>query len=166
MIPRIDGNDDDWAMVPESYAIGMDQLEDTEAPGGHGTNRDPKDLDVKVKVGWVKGLNRLYFLYEAYDNYWDFSRPDLHNDIFEVVVDGDLSGGPLIDIITATCGRPRRWGRWRRWTRGSAARTRTSRSRARTRRTTTSLRRRWARTGRWTGDARSTRRSCPMRTMR
>jgi hypothetical protein len=97
MIPRIDGDDSDWAMVPDSYAIGMDQLEDTEAPGGHGTNRDPKDLDVKVKVGWVKGLNRLYFLYEAYDNYWDFSRPDLHNDIFEVVVDGDLSGGPLID---------------------------------------------------------------------
>jgi hypothetical protein len=60
--------------------------------------RDPKDLDVKVKVGWVKGLNRLYFLYEAYDNYWDFSRPDLHNDIFEVVVDGDASGGPLIDM--------------------------------------------------------------------
>ena len=50
------------------------------------------------KVGWVKGQNRLYFLYEAYDNYWDFTRPDLHNDIFEVVVDGDLSGGPLIDI--------------------------------------------------------------------
>lgn len=96
MIPRIDGDDSDWAMVPESYSIGMYQLEDTEAPGGHGTNRDPKDLDVKVKVGWVKGLNRLYFLYEAYDNYWDFSRPDLHNDIFEVVVDGDLSGGPLI----------------------------------------------------------------------
>ena len=61
-------------------------------------NHDPKNMDVKVKVGWVKGLNRLYFLYEAYDNYWDFSRPDLHNDIFEVVVDGDLSGGPLIDI--------------------------------------------------------------------
>ncbi len=65
MIPRIDGNDDDWAMVPNSYAIGMDQLEDTEAPGGHGTNRNAKDMDVKVKVGWVKGLNRLYFLYEA-----------------------------------------------------------------------------------------------------
>jgi hypothetical protein len=98
MIPRIDGDDSDWAMVPDSYAIGMDQLEDTEAPGGHGTNRDPKKLDVKVKVGWVKGLNRLYFLYEADKDYWDFSRPDLHNDIFEVVVDGDLSGGPLIDM--------------------------------------------------------------------
>jgi hypothetical protein len=65
---------------------------------GHGMHHDSKNLDVKVKVGWVKGLNRLYFLYEAYDNYWDFSRLDLHNDIFEVVVDGDLSGGPLIDI--------------------------------------------------------------------
>jgi len=97
-IPRIDGSDDDWAMVPESYTIGMDQLEDTEAPAGHPTARDPMDMDVKVKVGWVKGLNRLYFLYEAYDNYWDFSRLDLHNDIFEVVIDGDLSGGPLIDI--------------------------------------------------------------------
>src|SRR3984885_8849222 len=98
MIPRIDGNTDDWAIVPDSYAIGMDQLENTEAEGGHGKQYDHKDLDVKVKVGWVKGLNRLYFLYEAYDNYWDFSRPDLHNDIFEVVVDGDLSGGPLIDM--------------------------------------------------------------------
>jgi PKD domain len=94
MIPRIDGNTEDWAMVPDDYAIRTDQLVDDE---GGKTNADPKDLDVKVRIGWVKGLNRLYFLYEAYDNYWDFSRPDLQNDIFEVVVDGDASGGPLID---------------------------------------------------------------------
>ena len=93
-IPRVDGNAEDWAMVPEEYVIGTDQLSDTVR--GHGTHFDKKDLDVRVKVGWVAGMNRLYFLYEAYDNYWDFSRPDLHNDIFEVVVDGDLSGGPLI----------------------------------------------------------------------
>ncbi len=91
-IPRIDGKTADWAMVPESYSIGMDQLQDTV----NHTPMNRKDLDVKVKVGWVKGLNRLYFLYEAYDNYWDFRHPDLHNDIFEVVVDGDLSGGPFI----------------------------------------------------------------------
>ena len=96
IIPRIDGNPDDWKIVPDDYAIGTDQLSDTEQ--GHGDRHDHKNLDVKVKVGWVKGLNRLYFLYEAYDNYWDFSRTDLHNDIFEVVVDGDMSGGPLIDI--------------------------------------------------------------------
>ena len=91
-IPRIDGNADDWAMVPESFAVGQDQLKDTV----NSTPADKKDLDVKVKVGWVQGLNRLYFLYEAYDNFWDFRSNDLHNDIFEVVVDGDLSGGPFI----------------------------------------------------------------------
>lgn len=52
---------------------------------------------MRVKVGWVEGLSRLYFLYEAQDDYWDFARPGLRNDAFEVVVDGDLSGGPLID---------------------------------------------------------------------
>ncbi|MBM3787031.1 MAG: PKD domain containing protein, partial [Acidobacteria bacterium] len=91
-IPRIDGDTVDWASVPASYAIGIDQLKDTV----NNTAMDRKDLDVTVKVGWVRGLNRLYFLYEASDNYWDFARRDLHNDIFELVVDGDLSGGPFI----------------------------------------------------------------------
>jgi hypothetical protein len=96
-IPRIDGDPSDWSMVPESYAIGMDQLKETVK--GRGFNYDKKDLDVKVKVGWVKGLNRLYFLYEAYDNFWDFDDHSRHNDIFELVVDGDLSGGPLITAL-------------------------------------------------------------------
>jgi hypothetical protein len=92
-IPRIDGDPSDWDMVPESYTIGLDQLHDDEHKH---SQPDPKDLDIHVKVGWVKGLNRLYFLYEAYDNYWDFADPGLHNDTFEIVVDGDRSGGPLI----------------------------------------------------------------------
>lgn len=93
-IPRIDGETNDWDMVPDGYAIGIDQMVDD--TGKHSTP-DLKSLDIRVKVGWVKGLNRLYFLYEAYDDYWDFSLPGLHNDTFEVVVDGDLSGGPLIE---------------------------------------------------------------------
>ena len=54
---------------------------------------------VKVKVGWVKGMNKLYFLYEAYDDYWDFAQAGRHNDIFELVVDGDLSGGPFVKTM-------------------------------------------------------------------
>ncbi|MES1225640.1 MAG: hypothetical protein ABUT20_59725, partial [Bacteroidota bacterium] len=96
MIPRIDGDKSDWDMVPDSFAIGSDQLVDD---NHHFPTPDPKNIDVKVKVGWVKGMNRLYFLYEAYDNYWDFSLPGLHNDIFEVAVDGDRSGGPFIDEL-------------------------------------------------------------------
>ncbi len=93
-IPRIDGDAEDWSIVPDSYVIGMDQLRETVV--GIGDKHDRSDMDVKVKVGWVKGQNHLYFLYEATDNYWDFARNDLHNDIFEIVIDGDLSGGPLI----------------------------------------------------------------------
>lgn len=96
-MPRIDGDTSDWQIFPEEYVIGTDQLRDTE--DGMGADIDPDDLDVKVKVGWVKGLNRLYFLYEAYDDFWDFGRfnPQGYlNDIFEVVIDGDLSGGPFI----------------------------------------------------------------------
>ena len=59
-IPRIDGNVEDWSIVPDSYAIGMDQLRETVI--GIGDQHDPANLDVKVTVGWVKGLNQLYFL--------------------------------------------------------------------------------------------------------
>ncbi|MBL8178007.1 MAG: PKD domain-containing protein [Bryobacterales bacterium] len=101
-IPSIDGRAGDWAQVPADYAIGIDQLKETVK--GLNFKVDQKDLDVTVKVGWVKGLNRLYFLYEAYDDYWDFRRTDRHNDIFELVVDGDLSGGPLIASLHPNAG--------------------------------------------------------------
>jgi hypothetical protein len=94
MIPRIDGSTEDWCMVPENYCIRTDQLEDDERIH---SAVNAEDLDICVRVGWVQGLCRLYFLYEAFDNYWDFSLPGLHNDTFEIVVDGDASGGPLID---------------------------------------------------------------------
>lgn len=92
-IPRIDGDASDWDIVPESYVIGTEELIET---SGKHDGPNPDTLDVRVRVGWVKGLNRLYFLYEAFDDYWDFALPGLKNDTFEVVVDGDLSGGPLI----------------------------------------------------------------------
>lgn len=93
-IPRIDGNTSDWDIVPYHYVIGTDQLVNS---NDDQAQANPSTLDVSVKVGWVKGLNRLYFLYEAYDDYWYFREPGLKNDTFEVVVDGDLSGGPFID---------------------------------------------------------------------
>ncbi|MDP0499951.1 MAG: PKD domain-containing protein [Verrucomicrobiota bacterium JB022] len=92
-IPRIDGDPSDWAQVPARYIVGTDEL--WEDSGKH-EKADPQNLDVSVRVAWVKGLNRLYFLYEAYDDYWDFGGRGLKNDTFEIVVDADLSGGTLI----------------------------------------------------------------------
>ncbi|WP_445737164.1 PKD domain-containing protein [Mariniflexile sp.] len=103
MVPRIDGDFSDWDIVPDSYSIGLDQLMDTKF--GRGADLDPKDYDIQVKVGWVKDLNRLYFYVEAYDDYWDFEDKGLKQDIFEVVVDGNLSGGPLVKKSNANSRR-------------------------------------------------------------
>jgi hypothetical protein len=106
-MPRIDGQTDDWSIVPEHYIIGMDQLRD--ASGKHPAP-DPANLDVRMRVGWVKGLNRLYFLYEAYDDFWHFSSLDHHNDTLEIMVDGDASGGPFGDPRQRSFWTPERVG--------------------------------------------------------
>lgn len=93
-IPRIDGDFSDWDIVPESYVVPMEEMWDD---SGKHPGIDKSTLDIKVKVGWVEGLNRLYFYYEAYDDYWDFNQLGLRNDTFEIVVDADLSGGPHTD---------------------------------------------------------------------
>ena len=93
-IPRIDGDFTDWDIVPDTYSVTIDDMWDD--TGKHKAV-DRSTLDVKVKVGWVNGLNRLYFLYEACDDFWDFDQLGLHNDTYEIVVDGDLSGGPHTD---------------------------------------------------------------------
>ncbi len=94
-IPCINGEFSDWELVPDSFVIGLNELVNTKF--GEGQNPDPADFDIRVKVGWVKDLNRLYFYVDASDNFWDFSDPALRQDIFELVVDGDVSGGPFID---------------------------------------------------------------------
>lgn len=92
-MPRVDGDSSDWSVVPDSYVVGTGEIGTT---NGSGLRPDAKSIDVRVLVGWVKGMNRLYFLYEASDDHWEFGAPELRNDIFELVVDGDRSGGPLI----------------------------------------------------------------------
>lgn len=103
MIPTIDGKTSDWDIVPDDYAIGNAELKDTV----NNVPNDPKDLDVTVKVGWVEGMDRLYVLYEAYDDYWEFGDIKGSNDIFELVVDADRSGGALINDL-----RPEKMDQW------------------------------------------------------
>ena len=91
MIPRIDGNADDWEIVPDEYRIGMSEHTDEKTPG---RRIDTESLDISVRVGWVKGLSRIYFCIEMYDDYWcTYYR---RGDIFEPLVDADLSGGDVI----------------------------------------------------------------------
>ena len=93
-IPRIDGSFADWDVVPDSYVVPVEEMWD-DSRKHQGINKST--FDIMVKVGWVEGLNRLYFYYEAYDDFWDFNTLGLRNDTYEIVVDADLSGGPHID---------------------------------------------------------------------
>jgi hypothetical protein len=116
-IPRMDGSADDWALVPDDYVVGSDQFVND---GNPAVKLDPKNLDVKVKVGWVKGENRLYFLYQATDDVCDYGQPGLHNDTFEVIVDADKSGGNLIarnhpPVLAAPAGAEKTAALWDAW---------------------------------------------------
>ena len=98
-IPVIDRNSDDWKCIPEEYDIDYHQLKEDE-----GKHKGPNEnsLKVNVKVGWNEHTQKLYILYQAYDNWWRFSENSLNTDIFEVVVDGDSSRGPFIDRFHPT----------------------------------------------------------------
>ncbi len=104
-IPDIDGDLSDWDMVPEEYIIGI--TEHTEQTQGLGKNHNPEDMDVKVKAAWNDSLNRIYFACWFYDDYHNFDRDPNKldrlsmpgaDDIFEVVIDADNSGGSLIQF--------------------------------------------------------------------
>ncbi len=98
-VPRIDGKVDDWACVPDEYTLTENQMREDE---GKHAQPNPETLKVSVKVGWCAQTQKLYFLYEAYDDYWRFQENSLNTDIFEVVLDGDCSGGPFIDRFHPT----------------------------------------------------------------
>lgn len=106
-VPAIDGNTHDRDCVPADYKITEAALKEDE---GKHAQPDTTTLKVSVKVGWCAETQKLYFLYEAYDNYWRFSENSLNTDIFEVVVDGDCSGGRsstvFIPQLPKMCGKP------------------------------------------------------------
>ena len=107
-VPKIDGKGRDWSCVPADYIITEQAMKEDE---GKHAKADPTTLRISVKVGWCDETQRLYFLYEAYDNHWRFSENSLQTDIFEVVIDGDRSGGPFIDRFHPTAPRDV-WQAW------------------------------------------------------
>jgi len=98
MIPRIDGDPSDWDIVTEDYVYRTDLLIDTEEDDRvpRNTPADPGSIDVRVIVGWVNGMNQLYFLFEAYDDCWEFDSLERGQDLLEIIVDADLSGGDFV----------------------------------------------------------------------
>lgn len=97
--PKIDGNTDDWRCVGRAYEVTEQFMKEDEKKHA---KPDTATLKFTMRVGWSAATQRLYFLYEAEDDYWRFSENTLSTDILEVVVDGDCSGGPFIQRFHPT----------------------------------------------------------------
>jgi hypothetical protein len=102
-LPVIDGDLTDWELVGEEYA--QDTYGLIEYNRGIGRGYDLNDLDVRVRTGYNPRANRIYVAVEYWDDFHNFDRvvraPSAaspgNDDIFELVVDADNSGGDFID---------------------------------------------------------------------
>lgn len=102
-LPVIDGDLSDWELVGGEYAQDTYGLIEYNRKIGRGY--DLNDLDVRVRTGYSVSTNRIYVAVEYWDDFHNFDRlvttPNNTNpgndDIFELVVDADNSGGDFID---------------------------------------------------------------------
>lgn len=94
-VPAMDGDLGDWEIVPQSYWTDTGDLMETVR--GIGTQVDEEDLSVLTAVGWNETHNRLYFAVRAHDDVVNVEHEGsggIHGgDLWEIVVDGDHSGG-------------------------------------------------------------------------
>ena len=100
MIPRIDGDDRTgrWCRRVTRSAWTSSKIPKRRAAMAR--IAISKDLNVKVKVGWVKGLNRLYFLYEVSPRRRSASEAPLPLDVHGSRVTG------VHRVLPAVCVRP------------------------------------------------------------
>lgn len=104
-LPTIDGDLTDWEIVGEPYA--QDTYDLIEYNRQRGRRYDLADMDVRVRTGYNLSTNRLYVAVEYWDDFHNFDRvvrqanPNNpgNDDIFELVVDADNSGGDFIDSL-------------------------------------------------------------------
>ena len=96
--PVLDGDLSEWQVVPEAYAITQDTPGMAVAEGELGRAKDPADLSYRLIVSWEAASNRLYFMWERFDDIIDLEFADGEGccgqvDSIEIGVDADHSGG-------------------------------------------------------------------------
>jgi len=102
-LPIIDGDLSDWEIVADEYVQTTYQLLNFHK-GDTSLRRayDPSGFDIRVRTGYNSSTNRIYVAAEYYDDFhnmdrvMDTHRQVGHDDIFELVVDGDRSGRDFV----------------------------------------------------------------------
>jgi hypothetical protein len=91
--PTLDGDLSEWDIVPEDYYVPFDSH--FEYYLGLGQENDESNLSFRVVAGWSAGTNRLYFMMERFDNYWDrngVGAVAAGDDSWEIMIDADHGG--------------------------------------------------------------------------
>ena len=88
--PMLDGDLSEWDIVPDDYYVPFDSH--FEYYLGLGLENDESNLSFRTVAGWSAGTNRLYFMMERFDNYWDrngVGAVDAFDDSCEIFSDAD-----------------------------------------------------------------------------
>jgi len=91
--PTLDGDLSEWDIVPEDYYGPFDSH--FEYYLGLGQENAESNLSFRVVAGWSAGTNRLYFMMERFDNYWDrngVGAVAAGDDSWEIMIDADHGG--------------------------------------------------------------------------
>lgn len=106
-VPKVDGDLSDWNRVPERYWITKEDMELWK--------RSHREDDLRVCVGYCAETGRLYFAVVVVDDYLHSERKanedpywPYRDDVFEVVVDADRSGGDYVAFRDLTESESRR----------------------------------------------------------
>ena len=96
LVPVIDGDLSDWAVVGEAYVINTNTFVDLV----NSVAVDTVDFSVVAMVGWNRSLNRMYVAARVVDDIHQIDRPSgsagsriFQDDAMEIFIDADHSGG-------------------------------------------------------------------------
>ena len=92
-LPNLDGDISEWNVLPAELWIDIFQTEVAE--GDIGREIDTANLNFRVAVGWNDELDRVYYVYDRFDDIWDRDAGGFgccgHDHSIEIFLDSDHS---------------------------------------------------------------------------
>lgn len=92
-LPNLDGDISEWNVLPDELWIDIFQTEVAE--GDIGREIDTANLNFRVAVGWNDELDRVYYVYDRFDDLWDRDAGGFgccgQDDSIEIFLDADHS---------------------------------------------------------------------------
>ncbi len=96
-LPVLDGDISEWDAVPDELWIDLDDPDMVAGEGDVGREKDRSDIYFRFAMGWNDETDRLYYVYDRYDDVWDRDGGGIgccgQDDSIEIGVDADHAGG-------------------------------------------------------------------------